>query len=69
MQDNKLGSDCSPQWLQLVKVPQRDEVEEAGDSSFPASDPPAYNSGVHHKRVKWVDRPPRSTGHQPTTSS
>lgn len=67
MQDNKLGNDYPRQ--KLAKVPQRDEVEEASDSSFPASDPPAYNSGAHHKRVKWVDRPSRSTGHRPATSS
>ena len=59
MQDYKLGKDAPK--IVAAKRPQRDEVDEAGDSSFPASDPPAYNSGAPHKRVKWVDSPPKRT--------
>lgn len=37
---------------------QHDEVHEASDSSFPASDPPAYTSAAPRKNVKYAkDKP------------
>lgn len=35
-----------------------DEVDEAGDSSFPASDPPAYTSAAPRKKVKYAKPSP-----------
>lgn len=32
----------------------RDEVHEAGDESFPASDPPAYTSAAPQTQTKWA---------------
>lgn len=37
----------------------RDEVDEAGDSSFPASDPPAFTSAAPRKAVKYAKSPKR----------
>ena len=38
----------------------RDEVHEAGDESFPASDPPAYTSAPPRDRTKWTKEQPGS---------
>lgn len=35
----------------------RDEVEEAGDESFPASDPPAYTSAKPRRKPKQAEAP------------
>ena len=35
-----------------------DEVHEASDSSFPASDPPAYTSAAPRKTVKYAKPSP-----------
>ncbi len=42
---------------QKLKEMAWDEVEEASDSSFPASDPPAYTSAAPRRAVKTTLKP------------